>query len=383
MKMGRLMVLVPFLLASLAWGSGFNECQEIFNPRLQKHRLALASLAKNGLTKEEVLQLPPSVPRRLFDLALKNTRKIDEINELKIFEFNVENLFLRHVSLLRANQQPDKPAKELEGVARIIKNADPDILVLPEVDSQFALSEFNKRYLNEGYRPLLLEGNDSRGIDIGILIKADLPFDVEMRSFSDAKEADGDPIFSRDLPTWIFREAGSNPKSRPLFVVAGTHYKSLRGSKKDPTGEKKRELQAEKSTEILLALDQEFGGVPIILTGDFNNEIHQSPEFKSLFKAGFEDSLTLTGQKPQPTQAYFKPDGTPAPQQIDSIMLNASFQKLQVLLKAVVLPHLDKDNRPLPFPRTFDERETRASDHVPSMVVLAFQKLRLAWANLQ
>lgn len=330
------------------------------------------------LTLEQARRLPRDIPRSFIDPAGPETRNINEIKTLKIFEFNVENLFLRNPSILKANQQENKPVNELKGIALIISKADPDIAVLPEVDNYEALSEFNKRFLNGKYRPLLLEGNDSRGIDVGVLVKSDLPFDVEMRSFTYVKENDGDPVFSRDLPTWIFREKGRPSKSLPLFVVAGTHYKSLIGSKKDPNGTNKRLIQAETSVEILKKIDAEFGGdTPIIITGDFNNDVHKSPEFRSLHEAGFKDSVALMGRPWQPTHAYFESDGTPAGKPIDSIMLNPSFQNMKVLLDAMVLSHLDADGNPLPFPKSFKERENRPSDHVPSMAVFDFSRL---WA---
>ncbi len=390
LKLKPAFLATVFLLQSFSSFATEQACLRAFDHRpLLKANLSASQVAslenqfkqverkQKPVAKDDVLSLPPTVPRVLFDPALPGARTFKQIKELKIFEFNVLNLYIRSREFLNQNENPDKPQSQLTGVARIMTKADPDVMVLAEVDNLSSLEKFNQSFLSGKYRSLLLEGNDQRGIDIGFLIKKDVPFDIEMRSFSYLKEDDGsqNPIFSRDLPVLLFRASGDR-KGQPFLAVLGTHYKSMRGSNSDPMGAEKRERQAAKTAEIISDLEKEFGKeLPIVLTGDFNNDVHEGTEFKPLYQTGMSDSLTLTGQKPQPTHAYFQPDGTPDPKQIDSIMLNGAFQKTQSLEAAEVLTHLDEQGNPLPFPKTFEERETRPSDHVPTMIRVDFQKL--------
>jgi hypothetical protein len=392
MKPGQTSIILSVLLFFnlLTVNAASIDCRQTFESTDQIFLQNLEQKKKPELTTEDILKLPPNVPRVIFDPARAGARPLKKINHLRVFEFNMLNLYFRFKSLLSEgeaqnspqrkkdnNQNVEKPIEKLQASARIILSADPDILILTEVDNLPSLEKFNQDFLDGRYRSLLFEGNDQRGIDIGFYIKKDLPFDIEMRSFSYLKEDDGSdiPIFSRDLPVLLFRASGDR-KAKPFFAVLGTHLKSKKGSGLGDGGAAKREKQTLTTVEIIRSLEKEFGqDLPILLGGDFNNEVHQSPEFKSLYEAGFQDSLILTGQQPQPTHAYFRPDGTPDPAQIDSIMLNAAFQKTKALLSSKVLPHLDENNNPLAFPLTFSERETRASDHVPILIELDFRKL--------
>src|SRR4051794_1224904 len=116
--------------------------------------------------------------------------------ELTICEFNVENLFVSMAyyegqDLAQVSEQQwkefalpqlrkkQKPIWKLWGLAKAIDEIDADILMLAEVGGSESLETFNRCFLGERYEVFFVEGNASRGIDLGYLVKKDLGFRAE------------------------------------------------------------------------------------------------------------------------------------------------------------------------------------------------------------
>lgn len=62
----------------------------------------------------------------------------------------------------------------IQNKARVIIEANPDILLLQEVEDRQSLVEFNQHYLPDGVKfteIMVIPGNDSRGLDLGIMAK--------------------------------------------------------------------------------------------------------------------------------------------------------------------------------------------------------------------
>lgn len=281
--------------------------------------------------------------------------------KLKFLEFNMLNLF--------SGTMTTRPR---EAAARILRQSDPDVMILVEVESKKTAETYDQTYLNDRYQEFVIEGNDERGIDVAVLVKKDLPFEVEYRSLKDLRvEKSGEPVYSRDLPIAVFRRL--DVKDAPVeFVLLGTHFKSKRGE-----GESRdiRQQQAEVTSMVWQSLRAEFGpAVPILLAGDFNNAIHKAPEFASLWRTDFRDALDLAPNGPPPDQRgthfYFPPGGGREISQLDGMLISAPAQ-LRVT-SARILPHLDQNNRPLPPPKSFRDRESRASDHLATEVEIEF-----------
>ncbi|MEK7357950.1 MAG: hypothetical protein AAB250_15985, partial [Bdellovibrionota bacterium] len=145
-------------------------CRAVFNP-----------LAGETLRFSAIRPVP---------LAPSLARPLETVRELRILQYNVENLFMRvgKFERLSADEfrritgaEPKTP-EALEGVARVMKDLDADIITMQELEGIDSLALFNKQYLNGKYRSLLIEGNDERGIDVGFLIKKDLPLQIVMES---------------------------------------------------------------------------------------------------------------------------------------------------------------------------------------------------------
>ncbi|HRO68664.1 MAG TPA: hypothetical protein PL182_13915, partial [Pseudobdellovibrionaceae bacterium] len=234
--------------------------------------------------------------------AIPGPYRKESTRKLKFLEFNMLNLFERDFSLTdqKFNKGTDvKTEAQREGLARIIRKSDPDIMTWVEVENFRAAELFSDRYLDKRYQVFLMEGNDPRGIDVAVLVKKDLPFEVEYRSLKDLAEVNSfsnhhEPevkVFSRDLPMAIFRRLDGGMKKEE-FILLSTHYKSQRGNQGSFP---KRLLQAEATESAVQHLRREFGDdLPIILTGDFNNDVPSSPEFAPLWRAGFKDSFDLS-----------------------------------------------------------------------------------------
>lgn len=207
---------------------------------------------------------------------------------LKIGTFNVENLFLRYELLDhekgKRTQDPltfadfkkrgninmlgfrldemgpiSHSARTL--TAQVITENDADVLALQEVENLEALKQFNRIYLKNLYPYMMVvDGNDPRQIDVGILSKRDI-VGVRTHQF----EPKGSPItkriFSRDCLEVDISVPGSN---EPVTILVN-HFKSKIGG-----GEEKRERQATRVAEILR---ERFGSQlkgRFVVAGDLN-----------------------------------------------------------------------------------------------------------------
>ncbi|MFZ3060420.1 MAG: endonuclease/exonuclease/phosphatase family protein [Candidatus Methanoperedens sp.] len=198
---------------------------------------------------------------------------------LKIGTFNVENLFLRYKFLgkevdqskyIKEGWRIEKTALQIfdegqrKNTARVILENNPDVICLQEVENLATLKQFNSNYLNRKYPyAMLIDGNDPRQIDVGILSKLEIG---EVRTHQFDKDEKG-PIFSRDcLEADILLDKKGN-KSLTLFV---NHLKSRLGGV--PETAEKRERQATRIAEII---HERFGSnvknANFAVLGDFND----------------------------------------------------------------------------------------------------------------
>ncbi len=206
---------------------------------------------------------------------------------LKIGTFNTENLFLRYKLLAKERGSMGKkkvdPAKfikegghinmlgyeildegQRKNTARVILENNPDVICLQEVENLETLKQFNSKYLNRKYPyAMLIDGNDLRQIDVGILSKLEIG---GVRTHQFDKDDKGE-IFSRDcLEADIFLDK-KGTKILTLFV---NHFKSRLGGE-EKTSEK-RERQVKRVVEIIQErFDTEINKANFIVLGDFND----------------------------------------------------------------------------------------------------------------
>ena len=186
--------------------------------------------------------------------------------------------------------------------ARCIFDVGADVIVLIEAESRPVLKMFQQRMaeklaLPETYPHLMLvDGNDSRGIDVGLATRAGYPIE-RVRSHADALRPDGFPIFSRDCPEYEV----TTPSGQTVMVL-GNHFKSKYGGN-DPASRAKRRAQAEAVRDYyqrLRAEGQEF----IAVLGDLND----TPDSEELAPIRGGTDLRDVSDHPAFTEVQFKVD---------------------------------------------------------------------------
>lgn len=327
-----------------------SQCRRLFTDFLYKNQFRFA-LPSYGMTAKSIEKL-----------------RMMEINSLNLFE-SVRYIIKDEKGAEQTVWRSEKPVYQTEGLAAGIHSTNSDVVVMVEVESLVALKQFNSSFLRGQYQEFLIEGNDARGIDIGILIKKTLPFEIEMRTNRDLSIA-GNPIFSRDLPIVIFKEKyGKLPTVK--FILLLTHYKSKRPTPKDGDGSDKRLIQADYTRLFIEKLQLEFGiDTPIFLAGDFNNDVPTAPEFAQLRSLPMLDPLDKFSPKQRFTHFYFNPQGQPEFHQLDAFLHTDS--KKITITNAQIIPPKDKYGNDLPIPKSYRERESLPSDHMATVIDVKF-----------
>ncbi|NOU20100.1 MAG: endonuclease/exonuclease/phosphatase family protein [Bacteroidales bacterium] len=321
---------------------------------------------------------------------------------IKITTFNCENLYGRYrfldkpwnerpdgyerliqvsgvISLKRGRKGAIEPKKITEkqrkSTAEAILATLPDILVVQEIENIQTLRLFNCKYCNDYFdRIILLDGNDPRGIDVGVLIKRD--FDAEILNIrTHADEALGgktlksssrlntkstaEAIFSRDCLEVDIKIDG---KTITLLV---NHFKAQDGK---PSSTKKRQEQSKKVKEIAARAINE-GKMPIVL-GDLNidikqknydgslNEIYNYEKLDDPFKNKPEDELW---------SHYYSSDNKVS--RLDYILVD---KKLNVISTDFFRNGLTPDCKQYTGTRleSMKGNDLEASDHCPTSVII-------------
>jgi endonuclease/exonuclease/phosphatase family metal-dependent hydrolase len=156
--------------------------------------------------------------------------------------------------------------------ARVIKDINADILAVVEAEDRLALSRFNDQMLKPigiDYREtMLIDGNDERGIDVGILTKSDYQISTIVSHINDRH---GDlTIFGRDCPEYTVQV---NDSTQVLVLI--NHFKS-KGYGDPKTSNARRKAQAQRVREIYEQRRQ--AGVTLIaIVGDLNDTPESDP----------------------------------------------------------------------------------------------------------
>ena len=164
--------------------------------------------------------------------------------------------------------------------ARVIRDVNADILAVVEAESRVVLKQFSEVVFNkvkdevgEVVQPytqiMLIDGNDDRGIDVGLMTKEG--FDIGlMQSHIHDPQPDGNPVFSRDCPEY----AVTTPSGELIWVIPN-HFKSKFGGN-DPASIAKRKAQATRTAEIYNRLRAD-GQDNIVVLGDLNDTPDSEP----------------------------------------------------------------------------------------------------------
>ncbi len=165
-------------------------------------------------------------------------------------------------------KDPDDTAMIAERIKNVM-NA--DVLAVQEVEHIGILREFNKNFLGDLYPHIaLVEGNDPRLIDVGIMSK--LPIGaITSHQTADHPDAPGERVFGRDLMQVEILNANGDK----LFTVYNTHMKShfVPFNEDQELGQQRanarRKRQAESTARIISQRERQ--GASFVLLGDMND----------------------------------------------------------------------------------------------------------------
>lgn len=170
----------------------------------------------------------------------------------------------------------DEPIDEqaMRNTARVMRDIEADVLGVVEVESRPVLRDFNNDVISalggEAFRhAMVIDGNDTRGIDVGLLTRAEFPIG-QLRSHVDERLTEGELIFSRDCAEF---EVTTPSGARILLLV--NHFKS-KGYGSQHSSNEKRRAQAKRVAEIY---DERvaMGIKNIAVMGDFNDTPDSEP----------------------------------------------------------------------------------------------------------
>ncbi|MEC9365014.1 MAG: endonuclease/exonuclease/phosphatase family protein [Sinimarinibacterium flocculans] len=191
--------------------------------------------------------------------------------------------------------------RAIQNTARVIAAVDADIQVLVEIEDRPGLVKFHDGVLlpileatgRTGYPyALVVDGNDQRGIDVGILSRHPIT-DISTHIFD---RPGAPPVFSRDCAEYFIEVPGV-----PGRLVVMTNHFTSKGSDRD--GMRRRIHQADLVREIV---DQRRaqGFTHIVVAGDLNDTpdsesldpLIASPELTDVI-AEFGSSIDPRGQR--------------------------------------------------------------------------------------
>lgn len=331
--------------------------------------------------------------------------------KLKFGLYNVENLFLifdqevppHYQKLNEAQWQKlsesiyeTKPLKKCLQMAQLIKEQSPDIMMLCEIGGAESLNNFNKLFLDDQYHTALIEGNSDRNIDVGFLIKKNLPFFFEILSnknrplnflypHEQTSQKTGYPI--KDSTQYFSRDCAelhlfNRDRNQPFLILLLTHLKSrLDPERIDPGGVERRTAELKTCLSIYNELRKQFPKTPLILSGDMNGyagKDQTDSEFEPLYsETDLLDVLEIANVNPEKRSTFYqiKNGGRAEGKQIDYCFLGSSLHALLNPTTAQVYRYKDEFGFEIQSPRSMDDKLQLPSDHYPIFFELVNLKI--------
>jgi endonuclease/exonuclease/phosphatase family metal-dependent hydrolase len=160
----------------------------------------------------------------------------------------------------------------IENTARIIDEVKSDVLCVVEAEHRIALKRFNDVVIPKVNgtpydHVMLIDGNDDRGIDVGIISRKEFEILSMISHIYDTDDVG--IIFSRDCAEYhIATKSGNN------LIILINHFKS-KGYGSQEQNDKKRIRQAKRVREIYDKLVRDFDFIAIV--GDLNDTPDSKP----------------------------------------------------------------------------------------------------------
>ncbi|HHC29777.1 MAG TPA: endonuclease/exonuclease/phosphatase family protein [Rhodobacterales bacterium] len=186
--------------------------------------------------------------------------------------------------------------RQIKNTGKVIKEVDADIQCLVEVESAQTLQRFNTDILNSRFPDrIVIDGNDPRGIDIGLASKRDFPI-LTARTNIFAEDQHG-TIFSRDCLE-VEVDVG---RGQSLFVLVN-HFKAK--DRKPWKSDAKRKRQ---STEVSRILRERYDLSRdwVVVAGDLNDEPDSDPITPLIETPGLNNVLEVAQIPEENRWTYF------------------------------------------------------------------------------
>ncbi len=170
--------------------------------------------------------------------------------------------------------------------AQVVRDVDADVIGIIECEGRTALRQFSEKLLpavggNPYHWTMLIDGNDERGIDVGLMATRGHQIGW-MRSHADDRTSGGERVFSRDCPEFSVW----TPSGATVWVLVN-HFKS-KGYGRQEVSSARRWLQAESVRQIAERLGSE-GADYIAIIGDLNDTPDSEALAPLLRDGGFKD----------------------------------------------------------------------------------------------
>jgi predicted extracellular nuclease len=276
------------------------------------------------------------------------------INEFRIMTWNVENLF----DFLEPHpSDPSLPTVAeyrvwLEKIANTILLADyPAVIGFQEVEHIGVLEDIAEQSILQAldYQAVLIEGTDSRGIDVGYLVRGDVSI-KNVQQFPAPNELTPRPPLLLEVQINL----GTDSKTVYLF---NNHFLSMSGG--EQATEPRRIAQAAWNGELVNQILTENPEAFVIVMGDLNS-YYDSPPIDTLRSVGLVHAFDRLLPEERYTYIY-----QGIAQVLDHILVNELYADS---ISSVDILHVNADY-PLQMPG--DTSVLHKSDHDP--VVVTFQ----------
>ena len=308
---------------------------------------------------------------------------------VRIATFNVENLFSRYRFAQGVDPQQAAATgftsealrhriacpEEKHLTGQLITLLGADILALQEVEGMATLKRFRDLYLGgrTAYPHVLaLEGNDTRGIEVGLLSRHAI---VHVRSWQHLWDQEADlPLFSRDC-----LEVDVQVPQLGVITLFINHFKSMRDDSGDGGRARTRAVRVRQCQAVIDIVRARFGPhpgqYPWAILGDFNDYLAHDEQGRS----GIEELVlwpelqNVVARLPADERwtHFFRGRAdrglAPTYQQLDYLLLSQRLARLNPLP-----PHIERRGQPGRASRHSGSRlegvgldRPKASDHCP------------------
>ncbi len=274
------------------------------------------------VSRPEQIQVVEQLPETYLPKTPESDRAVGD--QLTLATFNIENLF-DGIDDAYTNDEstPEKPRAALKSLAATIASLDADVLALQEVENRGYLQRFANVFLaDQGYQyVVLVEGNDSRGIDVALLSRFPLgPVTSHAyQRFDPDVGGQATDRFQRDLLCVEVRPPGSDS-----FEVWVVHLKSKGGNgASDP-------IRLAEAQTIRQLVDRRISADPqasLAICGDFNDEIG-SPSLRAILGQGDRRMASLFDSVPESDRVTFNQE--PYRSMIDFILCSPAMARRYV-----------------------------------------------------